>query len=160
MYMTDFNKPCLKDADSVTKGLKEIYYDKRFLKIMQKEISKVGKHHQLPLPLRNNNNSRALHIEITHSLNSDSFIQALRPVFTCRGNIKVLYSDNGTNFVRCKNELKKAYKEIYNERILSLMQSLEETQWICTKYKVQDWKTRNYEGNRILERRVKNCAAY
>ena len=104
--------------------------------------------------------NRAVHIEITHSLNSDSFIQALRPVFTCRGNIKVLYSDNGTNFVRCKNELKKAYKEIYNERILSLMQSLEETQWICTKYKVQDWKTRNYEGNRILERRVKNCAAY
>ena len=56
MYMTDFNKPCLKDADPVTKGLKEISYeDKRFLKIMQKEILKVGKHHQLPLPLRNNN---------------------------------------------------------------------------------------------------------
>ena len=91
MYMTDFNKPCLKDADPVTKGLKEISYDdKRFLKIMQKEISKVGKHHQLPLPLRNNNNSRALHIEITDSLNSDSFIQALRPVIAHRGNIKVL----------------------------------------------------------------------
>ena len=69
--------------------------------------------------------SRAVHIEITHSLNSDSFIQALRPVIACRGNIKVLYSDNGTNFVRCKNELKKAYREIYNERILSFMQSLE-----------------------------------
>ena len=56
MYMTDFNEPCLKDADPVTKGLKEISYeDKRFLKIMQKEILKVGKHHQLPLPLRNNN---------------------------------------------------------------------------------------------------------
>ena len=56
--MTDFNEPCLKDADPVTKGLKEISYDdKRFLKIMQKEISKVGKHHQLPLPLRNNNMS-------------------------------------------------------------------------------------------------------
>ena len=58
MYMTEFNEPCLKDADPVTKGLKEISYDdKRFLKIMQKEISKVGKHHQLPLPLRNNNMS-------------------------------------------------------------------------------------------------------
>ena len=58
MYMTDFNEPCLKDADPVTKGLKEISYeDKRFLKIMQKEISKVGKHHQLPLPLRNENMS-------------------------------------------------------------------------------------------------------
>ena len=58
MYMTDFNEPCLKDADPVTKGLKEISYeDKRFLKIMQKEISKVRKHHQLLLPLRNENMS-------------------------------------------------------------------------------------------------------
>ena len=51
IYMADFNEPCLKDADPVTKGLKGIYEDKCFLKIMQKEISKVGKHHQLPLPL-------------------------------------------------------------------------------------------------------------
>ena len=58
MYMTDFNEPYLKDADPVTKGLKEISYeDKRFLKIMQKEILKVGKHHQLSLPLRSNNMS-------------------------------------------------------------------------------------------------------
>ena len=27
MYMTDFNEPCLKDADPVTKGLKEIAYE-------------------------------------------------------------------------------------------------------------------------------------
>ena len=52
------HEPCLKDADPVTKGLKEISYeDKRFLKIMLKETSKVGKHHQLPLPLRNDNMS-------------------------------------------------------------------------------------------------------
>ena len=56
--MTDLSEPCLKDADPVTKGLKEISYEgKRFLKIMQKEISKIGKHHQLPLPLRNDNMS-------------------------------------------------------------------------------------------------------
>ena len=42
IYMTDFNELCLKYADSVTKGLKEISYeDKRFLKIMQKEILNV-----------------------------------------------------------------------------------------------------------------------
>ena len=58
MYMTDFNEPCLKDADPVTKRLKEISYeDKRFLKIMQNEILKVGKYNKLPLPLRNNNMS-------------------------------------------------------------------------------------------------------
>ena len=58
-----------------------------------------------------------MHIEITHSLNSDSFIQALRQVIAHRGHIRVLYSDNGTNFVGCENELKKAYKEMDNERI-------------------------------------------
>ena len=68
--------------------------------------------------------NRAVHIEITHSLNSDSFIQALRRVIARRGNIKVLYSDNGTNFVGCENELKKAYKEMYNKRIQSFMESL------------------------------------
>ena len=57
MYTIDFNEPCLEDADPVTKGLKKIYDDKRFLKIMQKEISNIGKHHQLPLPLRNKNMS-------------------------------------------------------------------------------------------------------
>ena len=67
--------------------------------------------------------SRAVHIEMTHSLNSDSFIQGPRRVITHRGNIKVLYSDNGTNFVGCENELKKAYKEMVNERIQSFMQS-------------------------------------
>ena len=46
------------DADPVTKRLGEISYeDKRFLKIMQKEISKVGIPHQLSLPLRNKNMS-------------------------------------------------------------------------------------------------------
>ena len=34
--------------------------------------------------------SRAVHIGITHSLNSDSFKQALRRAIACRGNIKVL----------------------------------------------------------------------
>ena len=55
MYMSDFNEPCLTGVDPVTKGLKEISNeDKSFLKIKQKDISKFGKHHQLPLPLRNN----------------------------------------------------------------------------------------------------------
>ena len=43
--------------------------------------------------------SRAVHVEITHILNSDSFIQAVRQVISCRRNLKVLYSDNGTSFV-------------------------------------------------------------
>ena len=65
-----------------------------------------------------------MHIEIIHSLNSVSFLQALRQVSACRGNVRVLYSDNGTNFVGCANELKKAYKEMDNEMVQSFTQSL------------------------------------
>ena len=42
MYMTEFNEPCLKDADPVTKGLKEISYeDKRFLKSCRRRYRKL-----------------------------------------------------------------------------------------------------------------------
>ena len=68
--------------------------------------------------------TQAVHIEITHNLNSDSFIQALTQVIAHRGNIEVLYSDNHTNFVGCANKLKKAYSEMDNERIKSFMGNL------------------------------------
>ena len=31
MYMTGFSEPCLKNADTITKGLKQIYEDKKIL---------------------------------------------------------------------------------------------------------------------------------
>ena len=52
--------------------------------------------------------SRAIHIEVAHSMETDSFLQALRR-FTCRrGPIRELRSDQGTNFVGAENELKTA----------------------------------------------------
>ena len=63
-----------------------------------------------------------MHIEITHSFDTDSFIQALRRVIARRGNIKTLFSDDGSNFIGCENELKKAYEEIENQEIQSFMQ--------------------------------------
>lgn len=54
--------------------------------------------------------SRAIHIEIAHSLTTSSFIQALRR-FTCRrGNVKSLRSDNGTNLTGANKELKDSIK--------------------------------------------------
>ena len=45
-----------------------------------------------------------MHIEITHSLDSDFFIHALRAVSVHIGNVKVLYTDNGTKVVGCATE--------------------------------------------------------
>ena len=47
--------------------------------------------------------NRAVQIEITQSLDTDSFIQALRRVNARRGNIKTLFPDNGSNFIGCEN---------------------------------------------------------
>lgn len=61
--------------------------------------------------------SRAVHIEVAHSMETDSFLQALRR-FTCRrGPIRELRSDQGTNFVGAENELKAALREMDDEKI-------------------------------------------
>ena len=44
-------------------------------------------------------NSHAVHIEVTHSLDTDSFMQALRQMIARRGNIRNIYLDNGSNFI-------------------------------------------------------------
>ena len=49
--------------------------------------------------------SRAVHIEVTHPLDADSFIQALRGFIARRGSIITLWSDNGTNFDEAEKEL-------------------------------------------------------
>ena len=56
--------------------------------------------------------SRAVHIECTCSLEIDSFIQAQHRFVARRGNISVLRSENGSNFVGAQKKLEKAYKEM------------------------------------------------
>ena len=61
--------------------------------------------------------SRAIHIEVAHSMETDSFLQALRHVIARRGPIRELRSDQGTNFVGAENELKRALQEMDEEKI-------------------------------------------
>ena len=48
---------------------------------------------------------RAIHIEISQDLSTDSFIQAVRRFVSRRGSPRELFSDNGTNFKGAKVEV-------------------------------------------------------
>ena len=48
---------------------------------------------------------RAVHLEMSHSLDTDSFIFALRRFIARRGQVEEICSDNGTNFVGGEKEL-------------------------------------------------------
>lgn len=61
--------------------------------------------------------SRAVHIEVAVSLETDSFINTLRRFLSRRGPIRQLRSDQGTNFVGGKKELKDALRELDRDKI-------------------------------------------
>ena len=56
--------------------------------------------------------SRAVHIEVANSIDTDSFIQALRKFIARRGPVREISSDQGTNFIGAANELKRACEEM------------------------------------------------
>ena len=58
-----------------------------------------------------------MHIEITNSMKTDSFILALRRFNARRGDIRSITSENGTNFVGADNEFKKAFNEMNHQQV-------------------------------------------
>ena len=73
--------------------------------------------------------SRAVHIETANSLETDSFIQALRRFIARRGPVREIRCDNGTNFVGAANELQQAINEMDNDQIRSKLRQ-EGIDWI------------------------------
>ncbi|XP_064082740.1 uncharacterized protein LOC135198761 [Macrobrachium nipponense] len=61
--------------------------------------------------------SRSIHIETANTLQSDSFINALRRFVSRRGHPKVIRCDNGTNFHGAERELKAALDEMEERKI-------------------------------------------
>ena len=66
--------------------------------------------------------SRAVHIELTNSLDADYFILALLRFIARRGTVRSIWSDNETNFVGAKNKLQRAFKEMKHDKIKSFLQ--------------------------------------
>ena len=61
--------------------------------------------------------SRAVHIETSNSLETDSYINALCHFLAERGPVCQIRSDRGTNFVGARRELAEALEEIDQERV-------------------------------------------
>lgn len=60
---------------------------------------------------------RAIHLEISESLSTDSTIMALRRMIARRGTPSVIYSDNGTNLRGADNELKRSLLELDESKL-------------------------------------------
>ncbi|XP_028413601.1 uncharacterized protein LOC114536441 [Dendronephthya gigantea] len=61
--------------------------------------------------------SRAIHLETLNSMDTDSFICALRRFISRRGNVRQLRSDRGTNFIGAKGELAQAWNEMNQDHV-------------------------------------------
>ena len=61
--------------------------------------------------------SRAVHIEVTNSLETDLFLNALRRFIARRGSVREIRSDNGTNFVGATREPREAMEEMDHNEI-------------------------------------------
>ncbi|XP_070570012.1 uncharacterized protein [Ptychodera flava] len=67
--------------------------------------------------------SPLIHIEVSHSLSTDSFIQAIWRFISRRGPPVSIYSDNGTNFRGAEEEVKKALQKWNQDKITDSLHS-------------------------------------
>ena len=68
---------------------------------------------------------RAVHIEVAHSLDTDSFINCLQRFISRRGTPIMVRSDNGTNFVGAERELRQSIKQWNKSKIEGYLQQRE-----------------------------------
>ena len=71
---------------------------------------------------------RAVHIEIAHSLDTDSFLCCLQRFMNRRGKPEKIYSDNGTNFTSGEKELKQCIIE-WNTKKISKSRAQQHIEW-------------------------------
>ena len=73
--------------------------------------------------------SRAVHIEMLESMETDSFMNAFRRFVSRRGPVRKIWSDNGTNLTGTEKELKKCLKDLDQEKITRSM-AKQGVEWI------------------------------
>ena len=98
------------------------YFGPFYIKERRKELKRYG-------ALFTCLSSRAVHIETANSLETDSFLNALRRFIARRGPVREIRSDQGTNITGAEKELQRAISEMDNNAI---------QRSLCTKFKA-DW---------------------
>ena len=73
---------------------------------------------------------RAVHLEVANNLSTDSFICALKRFMSRRGNVKVIRSDNGTNFVGANNELQNELRKLHSSDAIYSELAKKGVEWI------------------------------
>ena len=76
--------------------------------------------------------SRAIHLENVNSMDIDSFIMCLKRFIGCHGNVRMLRSDNGSNFIGAEKELSKDFLDMDQNKIRRFLQNLG-SDWIIWK---------------------------
>ena len=61
--------------------------------------------------------SRARHLEVVNSMDTESIIMCLRRFIGRRGNVRILRSNNGSNFIGTEKELSKGFLEMDQNKI-------------------------------------------
>ena len=77
--------------------------------------------------------SRAVHMEVTMEMTTDSLINALRRFICRRGAVSSIRCDNGSNFVGAENEFARAFEQLDQRRISDQL-SLQGCDWIIWKW--------------------------
>lgn len=72
--------------------------------------------------------TRAVHLELAFDMTTDTFILALRRFISRRGYVKLLRSDNGTNFTGAEKELKDALLQLNQTKIIEFLNK-QEIEW-------------------------------
>ena len=89
----------------------------------------VGRHHEKRYgALFTCMTTRAIHIEVSHFLSTDSTLMAIMRMISRRGKPLEIFSDNGTNFQGCNNELKIGIKNLNHNKIHDEM-TVQEIKW-------------------------------
>ena len=73
--------------------------------------------------------TRAVHLELAQSLETDAFIMVLRRFLNTRGNVKQLRSDNGSNFIGAERELQQAIEQ-WNHRQIEDELRVRDCDWV------------------------------